>query len=172
MHSRLGNLVDALTDLGLSVGLSTNGTFPDRLDEMVRLHGVSFVAMDVKTGTHNYDAMALLMKKEASDPEVVKISDRVEESIRYLNALLKLKDTFTVEYRTTLYPPVVSEADIHSIGKLLSKKAHWCLQQFRPRLGLLGGDKINDVVPFDDDILKRFVSIAKSYVPSAELRWP
>ena len=172
MHSRLGNLVDALTDLGLSVGLSTNGTFPDRLDEMVRLHGVDFVAMDVKTGTHNYDAMALLMKKEAGDPEVAKISSRVEESIRYLNALLKLRDYFTVEYRTTLYPPVIKEQDIHDIGKLLSKRAHWALQQFRPRLGLLGGNEINDVRPFNDTELGRFEFIAKEYVPSAELRFP
>lgn len=167
----LGNLVDELRELGMTVGLSTNGCYSDVLDEMVRIHGVEMVAMDVKCDPHNSDSMALLFAKSKDNPALAAATSNILDSIKYLNGLTA-SDRFSVEYRTTMYPPAVLESDIQAIGKLLSKRSHWVLQQFRARLGLLGGDHINGIKPYDDATIERWEEIAKTYVPSAELRWP
>jgi len=79
---------------------------------------------------------------------------------------------FAVEFRTTLYPPAVSDSDINAIGALLHKKSYWVLQQFRARTGLLGGDAIADVKPYDEAALERLLALAHQHVENVQMRWP
>ena len=100
----------------------------------------------------------------------------IQETITYLNSkaegVLDASRPFTFEFRTTLDPRYVDKNAIKAISCLISPNAVWYLQQFRARKGLLGGDYMADVKPYDEETLNEFVRIAKENVENVRLRWP
>jgi len=162
-HKNLPNLVMELKSLGVQVGISTNGTFFDRLKALLE-EGLDFVAMDIKTDLNNIEKW----NQVSCTPEEL---ESVKKSIALINSYVG-KDSFGQEFRTTLYPPLVDEFDLKSISEFISKDAVWILQQFRPRLGLLGGNFVADIKPYEDDILYNWLELAKAKIPNTHLRWP
>lgn len=164
LHSRLFNLVDKLKGMGLQVGVSTNGTYPDRLKSLIEDHGLDFVAMDIKTDP-----------AKPNKWESVKLADnlleKVIESISVINENIK-RPGFGQEFRTTLYPPLVDEDDLFGIMNFINHDSIWILQQFRAKNGLLGGDKIADIKPYDENLLYNWLDRVKEHVPKTILRWP
>ena len=173
----LGPLVDALKAMGLKVRLSTNGSMADVLEDMVFRHGVSFVAMDLKTDINDRSVWGAFMQGDREVENVRRSMGLLHstlypaDSTVYPGTSLRPADGFSFEFRTTLYPPYVGEEEIFQLSFLIDENAVWYLQQFRPREGLLD-PAASTVRPFTQGQLDRLLSIARKRVKRTELRWP
>ncbi len=138
-------------DLGYSVKLDTNGSFPDRLSELIDLGLVDYVAMDVKNSREMYSATAGVNVDLSA----------VERSVEYL---LQGKTEF--EFRTTVTRTFHTERSIVDMAKWLAKAPRWYLQQF-----VRGNDLIDDAVSgYGDDDLRLLAEIARPYCPNVQTR--
>ncbi len=168
LNPDLGDLIDALKKMGLKVRLSSNGSRAEVLHDMIFDHGVSFVALDVKTDLTSSQNWGHFMSEDDRDDAVA--------SVYFLNILLdqdvvKHMDGFTFEFRTTLYPPLVGWDQIESISKTIHPDSVWYLQQFRPREGLLSPEA-SSVKPYTTEELDELVKLAQKRVKKTYVRWP
>jgi pyruvate formate lyase activating enzyme len=170
LHANLGNLVRAFRAMGLGVGLSTNGTYPERLRQLVEEDGVSAVAMDLKCDLDDIGKLAVALP--GRQPEELRAqAQTMRHSIRWLQTQRRMQG-LRVEFRTTLYPPMVDAAGLAAIAGMLDPEDTWVLQQFRARKGLLGGDAIAEVAPYSNEKLEDFLTLARVRVHKVSLRWP
>jgi pyruvate formate lyase activating enzyme len=161
----LGHLVDLLQSNGISVRLSTNGSRADILEEMIYDHGVSFVAMDIKTDLFNSSKWSMFMDEMERDEVLASMT------ILNYHDVKRVAKGFSFEFRTTLYPPAVGEMEIEAISSRINPKAIWYLQQFRPRDGLLSTDA-SSVTPYTKDEVNFLLAVAKERVSKTFVRWP
>ena len=72
------------------------------------------------------------------------------------------------EFRTVLYPPLVSESEINKIASLLPKDARWYFAHF------LNGHCLSaaaqNVQPYTEEKEAALLELARSFIPGAELR--
>ena len=145
-------LMRQIRALGFLVKLDTNGAHPDRLGEILDAGLADYVAMDVKNSPEKY---ALTAGVERLD------LDAVRRSVDLLKG-----GAVDFEFRTTLVDEFHREADIEAIGAWIRGARRYFLQVFADR----------DAVPFsnlhapDREKLRRYLEIARQYVPQAELR--
>ena len=101
--------------LGYAVKLDTNGYRPDVLQDAIAGRWVDYVAMDVKAPLDKYDLLA----------GVPVDIERVERSIDLL-----LDGAVAYEFRTTVVPGALAEADIVRIAQRIAGARAYYLQQF------------------------------------------
>lgn len=112
----LPSLLAALAEEDLSVKLDTNGANPGVLAHLLAEDLVASVAMDIKTTWERYDEVT-------RTPGMVR---RVAESAGTL-----LGSGVRHEFRTTLFPGVVSLDDVVRIAEDLADGDLYALQQYR-----------------------------------------
>ena len=64
MHPNLGNLIRTFQAMDLKVGISTNGSYPERLKDLVDNFGLCYVAMDIKCGMDNLEKMNIAIPSQ------------------------------------------------------------------------------------------------------------
>lgn len=180
--------------LGYKIKLDTNGAFPDRLQELLSDPACApdYVALDVKTAPERYkelqaqDAAAgkALQAKEVATVKAFQdlnaapagslafkasqaqnaAAEKIIESIKIVSAL----PADAREFRTVLYPPLVSESEINKIASLLPKDARWYFAHF------LNGHCLSaaaeKVQPYTEEKEAALLELARSFIPGAELR--
>lgn len=138
-------------DLGYKVKLDTNGSFPDKLEKIVKSGLVDYVAMDVKNSLEKYF--------ETVGREID------TEAVRRSVELLK-SDVVDYEFRTTVTGTFHSESSIESMAKWIAGCKRAYLQKF-----VASGDLIDRTVfGCDDETLKKYLEILRRYVSCAEIR--
>jgi len=157
-NKKIREFVAELRESGFSVRISTNGSFPEILEDMVVNKMVSFVAMDVKMGFDDREKWKAVSNQKETYENVLR-------SIEILN-----KGNVDCEFRTTLFPPLVGEKDIASISGRIGKGSNWFLQQFRLKKNLLGGNFFGKVMPYGTEKLKKIVGIARQNVKNTRIR--
>ena len=158
--------------LGYKIKLDTNGAFPDRLQELLSDPACApdYVALDVKTAPARYKEL------QAQDAATVKAfqdlnaggqnlaAKKIIESIKIVSAM----PSDAREFRTVLYPPLVSESEINKIASLLPKDARWYFAHF------LNGHCLSaaaqNVQPYTEEKEAALLELARSFIPGAELR--
>jgi len=118
---RQSALLAAMTEvreLGFEIALHTNGFYPEILEEAVAKRLIKFVAVDFKAPLPDYQAIAGCAADEKSFARVAEIL--VESGVPH-------------EYRTTVHPQLLKEADLIKMADWLSDKkiSNYILQQFR-----------------------------------------
>ena len=169
LHRNLPNLVRKLKEMEIQVGISTNGTCPDKLKSLIEDDGIDFVAMDIKTDPNKPEKWNNV--SFAVNELHRKLVENVIDSISVVKGHIG-RIEFGHEFRTTLYPPLVDESDLIGISEFLDKESVWILQQFRARSGLLGGEHIADIKPYEDRVLYNWLDIARLKIQKTFLRWP
>lgn len=155
IHSELGAFIREIKDRGYLVKIDTNGTFPERLKKLCDEGLIDYVAMDVKSGREGYPEAA------GTDGNIQKI----DESIRFLIEAGRERGLM-YEFRTTVVKELHDAATMESIGRWISGAKRHYIQPFTDR----------DTVPYgnlhspDEDELKGYTEILKSYVERAEIR--
>lgn len=169
LHHQAEELIRKLKDAGLRVGLSTNGNHPYKLQNLIEKKHLDFCAIDIKHPHTKQGIESAAKNLFRSNIEAAEsYADNVKKSIQVVS-----DKPLLLEFRTTLYPPVVASVhDIVSIGTLLPKRSLWTLQQFRPRLGLLGGPSIATVQAHPRVLVEEMREEALKYVERVELRDP
>ncbi len=152
INDDIETLLRDIKDLGYSVKLDTNGSFPSRLKYLIENGLVDYVAMDIKNSPEKY---ALTCGKKIMD------LSGVTESINYL-----LKGNVPYEFRTTVVKELHEAADFEQIGKLIAGADAYYLQSF-----IDSGDILCDgFSAYDTDDLRFFRSLLVKYVPNTHLR--
>lgn len=152
LHKDIEELLREIKELGFSVKLDTNGSFPDRLKGLVEEGLVDYIAMDIKNAKENYGRTIGIEDYDVSD---------VARSVQYL-----LEGNVPYELRTTVVREFHQRADLEAIGRWIEGAEHYYLQQF-----VDSGDLIQPGLRgYDRDIMEQALGTVKKYVKAAELR--
>lgn len=152
LHSGLADFLRKIKDLGFSVKLDTNGSFPDRLSALMDQGLLDYVAMDIKNSREKYGQTVGIPLFDTS---------AVEKSV----ALLKL-DRIPYEFRTTLVQQYHTQADIESIGRWISGAARYYLQGFVDSGNLIS----SGLCAVSKEQTEKMLAAVKKYVETAKIR--
>jgi pyruvate formate lyase activating enzyme len=137
LHDDIVDFVKKIKNLRLLVKIDTNGTFPERLSELLEQQLVDYVAMDVKAPKKKY--------QQLTD---VKIDlTKIEASID----LLKTKAP-AYEFKTTFIPGLLTKEDIIEIAQWLKGADTYYLQQFKINRPLLSST-LEATIPYPREYL-------------------
>lgn len=152
MQPDIDCFIEQVRELGYAVKLDTNGTFPDRLKDIVGRGLVDYVAMDVKNSPAGY-------------PETVGIGgydiSKIKESIDFL-----LAGNVDYEFRTTVVREFHSVFEIDGIGKMIKGAKRCFLQAFVDSGELIGFD----LSPVPKAEMEEMRKVMLKYVDFCELR--
>jgi len=115
LQKDVADFIRAVKEIGFAVKLDTNGSFPEKLRELIDGGLLDYVAMDIKNSKEKYDLTC------GTSVDIAAIERSVE--------LLK-EGRVDYEFRTTLVKELHSEEDIVSMAKWLSGTRYWFLQGF------------------------------------------
>ena len=164
-HDTLPALISELSErCNVKIGISTNGSYPERLEKLISNRLIDFVAMDIKTSPKSEEKWMRICGDLEAVKHIIRSIDILHRSVS--NGIIGC------EFRTTLYPQYVGHAELIEILDLLKEDDIWVLQQFRFRKGLLGGEKVSDITPYDDGTLYNWLKEIQTKLPNAQLRWP
>ena len=145
-------LLAQIRNLGYSVKLDTNGSFPERLRQVVEAGLVDYVAMDVKNSPAAYG--------ETVGREDFDLSG-VSESIRYL-----LSGAVDYEFRTTVVREFHDAQRLTALAQWISGAKRYYLQAFED-----SGDLIAEGLHgYDREELEQLRDAVAKVLPCVELR--
>lgn len=146
MHEDLEVLLSLIKERNLLIKIDTNGSFPARLETVMKDKLVDYVAMDVKAPLEKY-----------SDVTMSPVSlDDIRDSISLL-----MHSNLPSLFRTTVVPGLVEGEDIREIARLLKGAQVFQIQRFVPKNTL---DKdFESIKPFSIEEVKSFAELAKPY---------
>lgn len=116
INNGIVEFLERLKNAGFKVKIDTNGSFPEKLKEIVDGGLVEYIAMDIKSSPEKYDIAT------GVNADIKKI----ERSIEIIR-----ESGIAHEFRTTVVPGVVLAEDIQKIGTWLRGTRRFTLQQFR-----------------------------------------
>lgn len=138
--------------MGFLVKLDTNGSFPEKLKDLVSKHLIDYVAMDIKNAIDEYPITA------GTDERYM---EAIKESVSYLKS-----NQIPFEFRTTVVKHFHTEEGFEKIGQWIKGTENYYLQKFKD-----SGDLINGHVQgCTDEEMEKFLRIVKKYIPNARIR--
>lgn len=151
LQNDIAQFIRRIKSLGLKVKLDTNGSFPDRLEELISEKLIDYIAMDVKSPLSSYK--------------------KVAGTDRYLNEIVKsialIKGSGTeYEFRTTVVKELHAPEDMEEIGKLIEGAEKYFIQVYKDTENVLE-DGLS--APSEQELYKMLETV-KKYVPNAQLR--
>lgn len=152
LNRDLKDFIKKVKELGYSVKLDTNGSFPDRLAELVSDGLIDYVAMDVKNCKEKY---ALTVGIEKFDIK------NIEKTVEFL-----LKNTVDYEFRTTVVKQFHEPQDIERLAQWIAGAKRYFLQGFVDSGNLIG----QGLEAVDKNILIIMKEKAGKYLNSVQIR--
>ncbi len=153
------DLADFLAEvkaLGAAVKLDHNGSFPGKLEELIKAGLVDYVAMDIKNCRERY-AETCGLPESASEGVLANI----DRSIGILR-----NSGVEHEFRTTVVRELHSAEDIAAMGEWMKGDDAFFLQGF-----VDSGDIIRPgLSAYSRDEMQALLDILRRYLPKAELR--
>lgn len=146
------SFIERIRSLGFPVKLDTNGSFPEKLIELVTAGLVDYVAMDIKNSPAKYARTVAIDGFDLSP---------VRESVAFL-----LENRVPYEFRTTVIAGCHTDDDFRAIGEWIGGAERYYLQNFVDSGNLI----CPDTVGVDEDSLRRFAAIASPFVRLCEVR--
>ena len=140
-----------LRETGLKIKLDTNGTYPDKLEEIINLGLVDYVAMDIKNSLDSY---------EKTVGTKINLND-IEKSVKIL-----LENKVDYEFRTTVVKELHKIEDFIKIGELIRGAKRYFLQCFKDSEGLIG----NNLSAYTPQELEGFLEVLKDNIDKVSLR--
>jgi len=162
---KLIDLLLEIESLGKKRGISTNGTFPNRLADI--LPYVNYVTMDLKTCyEEGYKEIHML-------EDALYVLESIQQSQGELRHDKSFRNDFDYEYRTTLYPGMVTLATLNGILGTFSiqRDEKWVLQQFRHAQNMLDPKEAKKFSPYKPKEIEVFLDFARKYVDNVSLRY-
>jgi pyruvate formate lyase activating enzyme len=152
------NFLREIKNLGYDIKLDTNGSFPERLKELIDEKLIDFVAMDIKTSKENYEKII---------NSVIDIN-KMEQSIKIISSM---KD---YEFRTTIAEELHSIEDLEKIALWLNdiigkKPKKFVLQGFK-NMGKLIDERMKSFFDCSEEFLINAREKIKDYFEEVEIR--
>lgn len=152
MQPELEGFIRKMKDLGYEVKLDTNGSFPEKLEYLVKEKLVDYVAMDIKNSLDAYDITA------GTDGQYL---EAIQKSAAFL-----MKRNVPYEFRTTVTKNFHKKENFEEIGKWIFGAEKYFLQSFVDSGDLLG----TDIQGCNEEEMEEFLQTVKPYIPNAALR--
>jgi len=143
--------MERIRSLGFLIKLDTNGSFPERLLEIINLGLVDYVAMDIKNSEEKYAATCGIHKFPVGV---------------YQSAEIIMSSGIDYEFRTTVIDELHEVEDIAKIAEQIQGAKRYFIQGFKDSGDLI----LSGFSPCSDDKLRQMLDAARHFVPSAELR--
>ena len=140
--------------LGYLVKIDTNGTFPDRLKELIEKKLVDYVAMDVKAPKKKYNQLTGV-KTDIKN---------IEKSIDIIK-----KTAPDYEFKTTFVPDLLKKEDILKIAQWLEGSKTYFLQQFKVNTPLISSS-LEKITPYPKEYIVETFEEIQSYFKKCEMR--
>ncbi len=153
LHKDIGSFLEEVRSLGYKIKLDTNGSFPDRLMEIVDAGLVDRVAMDIKNSPALYGATAGVPDFDIGP---------VEKSKNFL-----LEGKVDYEFRTTVVRGLHTEESLIEAAKWISGTKEYYLQQFKDSGSIIDIGKLS---AFDEKEMYSLASAVRPYVPAVQVR--
>lgn len=146
IHEDIASIFQVLKDRNLQTKLDTNGSFPQRLENLIQEGLLDFVAMDIKVPRGRYR-------------EVTGFEGDLED----IQASIEIIKESSVEhvFRTTFVPGLIDTEDVRRIGEWLDGNVRFCVQAFVP--GKTIDEAYQDRKPYPQEKLREFVRLAEEY---------
>ena len=152
INADIGSFVAKIKAFGFAVKVDTNGSFPERLKELIDSGNVDYVAMDIKNSKEKY---ALTI----GDDQV--FLEKVEKSVEILK-----NSNIDYEFRTTVVDGFHTVEDIACVGEWLKGAKAYYLQNF-----VDSGDLIeNGLSALNSTELYKMQQIMSQFVVKTEIR--
>ncbi|MBR2397725.1 MAG: anaerobic ribonucleoside-triphosphate reductase activating protein [Clostridia bacterium] len=152
LQKDIEDFISCVKDLGYSVKLDTNGTFPEKLRSLVEKGLVDYVAMDIKNSPELYAETVGISGYDIS---------KIKESIAFL-----LEGKVDYEFRTTIVREFHSVFGMNSLGEMIKGAKRHFLQGFIDSGELIGFGM--SAVPKEE--MERMKKIMLQYVDECEIR--
>ena len=144
------DLIIKIRNKGYQVKLDTNGSFPDRLKELIDNKLLDYVAMDIK---NSYDKYNFTTGVHA---DINKIKQSIE---------LLLSNKVDYEFRTTVIQEFHEVEDFKVIGQMIKGAKNYFIQSFQDKDSVCGSFN-----PMSKEQLLLCLENVKEYVPNAKIR--
>jgi pyruvate formate lyase activating enzyme len=147
-----------IKELGYSIKIDTNGSYPEKLKEFIEEGLVDFVAMDIKSKKEDYlEVVGTLVDLK-----------KIEESMKIISKLENY------EFRTTIVSEIHTEENIKAmcewIERVIDKKGKiFYLQGFKNN-GKFIDSKFNLVKDTEEEFLKNLKKVAENYFCEVRIR--
>ena len=152
LQEKLDVFLRQIKEMGYAVKLDTNGSFPDKLQELVNMQLVDYVAMDIKNSPARY--------AETTGTTGLYHS-AVQQSVEFL-----LKGSVPYEFRTTIVKEFHTAEDMRAIAEWIAGAEAYYLQSF------VDSDQVlqSGLHAYTAQELEAFRQIVLPKIPSAKLR--
>lgn len=154
LQRNLPQWVESIKEKGFLVKLDTNGSNPKMLRELIDKNLLDYIAMDIKAPWHKYE-------KVAGVPVNIK-------GIRKSVEIIRNREDFDYEFRTTVCKELLSIKDILEMGKSLQGSKRYILQNFRDTKTVLGGH--GQFTPYKKETLEEVRQELKGYFEFFNMR--
>ncbi len=151
LYPDLPELIMAISQLGYSVKLDTNGTNPMMLKVLIESGLVDYVAMDIKNSPARY-------QQTCGGMDVLNL---VKESVDIL-----MSGNVEYEFRTTVCKPFHNEEAMQHIGQWLHGAKQYFLQPFVDSGNLVGCG----ILPFTESEILTLQQVVCRNIPNTRIR--
>ncbi len=150
--------IEKIKEKGYEIKLDTNGSDPEKLNEIMKKGLVDYVAMDIKSSPNNYN---IAIGKDNID------IDKIKESVNILK-----KSHINFEFRTTLVKGIHTKKDIEEIGKWLNSDVKYYLQNYNDSGDTIASriDENDKYKAFSEEEMAGFIEIMRQHVPKTSIR--
>lgn len=152
LQKDLDSFLAKVKEMGFSVKLDTNGSFPHLLRPLVEQGLVDYVAMDVKNRPEKYAATVGVPGFEIAP---------IRESISYI-----MEGRIPYEFRTTVVRQLHTPEDIAALTQWIRGAEKYALQSFVDSGAVL----TEGLSAWDKETVYRMAEIAREAVPNTEVR--
>lgn len=153
LHKELPALLEKIRALGFMVKLDTNGSFPERLKDVVSAGLVDRVAMDIKNSPELYEKTVGISGLELG---------AIERSKDFL-----LSGKIDYEFRTTVVRGLHTRESIVGAAQWIAGAKKYYLQQFKDSGQIIAIDGLS---AYDEKEMHSLAEAAAQYVPSVQVR--
>lgn len=153
LQKEMAGFLQKIKEMGYSVKLDTNGSFPDHLKELVKAGLVDRVAMDIKNAPELYGATVGIEGFDISG---------VEESKNFL-----LEGSIDYEFRTTVVKGLHTKESLTEAAKWIAGAKEYYLQQFKDSGDVIAIDGLS---AYDEKEMHALADAVAEFVPSVKVR--
>lgn len=152
LQGDIEEFLQKIKELGYSIKLDTNGSFPDKLKSIIDKGLCDYVAMDIKNSKERYN-------------ETIGI-DNFDISLMEKSVEILRDSDVDFEFRTTVTKNFHTMEDIEKIGEWIKGTEKYYLQNFVDSGNLID----SNVEGVSKEEMKLMLERIKKYVPTAEIR--
>ena len=149
----LNDFIAKIKSMGFKVKLDTNGSFPDKVKEILDSGNVDMVAMDLKNTLDRYAETVGIPGFDTS---------KIFESINIIRS-----SGVEYEFRTTVVSPLHRPEDFGELAKMVEGSPRYFLQNFVDSGDLVAGEGMTALT---EEELKQALANAKEIIPQTKIR--